>query len=52
MTRTPRRTPTRPAKTPPARDLRRRLRPNAHIAAQTRKRLGKHYLNRYGVGSR
>lgn len=52
MTRTPRRKPTRPAKAPAARDIPRRLRPNPHIAAQTRKRLCKHYLNRYGVGAR
>jgi|AMFO01.1.fsa_nt_gi hypothetical protein len=30
----------------------RKLQPNLRLTAQRRKQLGKHYVNRYGVGSR
>ncbi len=40
------------AKAPPAREIPRRLHPNPRLTAQKRKQLAKHYVNRYGVGSR
>ncbi len=52
MKRVPGKKPARPAKAPAVREIPRRLHPNPRLAAQKRRQLAKHYVNRYGVGSR